>query len=123
MPSRYQKGRFLGKVGFLPFYIGKCKSREVQGGFAKCYEVQDLETKETFAANASEILLPRIEHCNVHSRNAKTALDTVQGQDSLQVLRDQTTSICKAEAREYTAETKHIGNFATKTANSMILTD
>ncbi|CAK8997796.1 unnamed protein product [Durusdinium trenchii] len=33
LPSRYQKGRFLGK-----------------GGFAKCYEVQDLETKETFAA-------------------------------------------------------------------------
>lgn len=25
-----------------------------QGGFAKCYEVQDLETKETFAANPSE---------------------------------------------------------------------
>lgn len=33
MPCRYAKGRFLGK-----------------GGFAKCYEVQDMETKEIFAA-------------------------------------------------------------------------
>lgn len=32
-PAKYSKGRFLGK-----------------GGFAKCYEVQDLETKEIFAA-------------------------------------------------------------------------
>ena len=39
LPSRYQKGRFLGK-----------------GGFAKCYEVQDLETKEAFAAAASASL-------------------------------------------------------------------
>jgi len=33
LPARYQKGRFLGK-----------------GGFAKCYEVQDMESKEIFAA-------------------------------------------------------------------------
>eukprot|EP00747_Dinoflagellata_sp_TGD_P165947 gnl/TRDRNA2_/TRDRNA2_188009_c0_seq1.p1 gnl/TRDRNA2_/TRDRNA2_188009_c0~~gnl/TRDRNA2_/TRDRNA2_188009_c0_seq1.p1 ORF type:complete len:991 (+),score=135.87 gnl/TRDRNA2_/TRDRNA2_188009_c0_seq1:67-3039(+) len=33
LPSRYQKGRYLGK-----------------GGFAKCYEVQDMETREVFAA-------------------------------------------------------------------------
>mmetsp|Transcript_25403 Transcript_25403/g.44891 ORF Transcript_25403/g.44891 Transcript_25403/m.44891 type:complete len:604 (-) Transcript_25403:145-1956(-) len=33
LPTRYQKRRLLGK-----------------GGFAKCYEVQDLETKEIFAA-------------------------------------------------------------------------
>jgi len=33
LPARYQKGKFLGK-----------------GGFAKCYEVQDMETKQIFAA-------------------------------------------------------------------------
>lgn len=33
LPARYSKGRLLGK-----------------GGFAKCYEVQDCETKEVFAA-------------------------------------------------------------------------
>mmetsp|Transcript_22543 Transcript_22543/g.52483 ORF Transcript_22543/g.52483 Transcript_22543/m.52483 type:complete len:916 (-) Transcript_22543:164-2911(-) len=33
LPTRYSKGRFLGK-----------------GGFAKCYEVVDMETKEVFAA-------------------------------------------------------------------------
>lgn len=33
LPTRYTKGRFLGK-----------------GGFAKCYEVQDMETREIFAA-------------------------------------------------------------------------
>merc|ERR1719382_648176 len=33
LPQRYSKGRFLGK-----------------GGFAKCYEVQDMETKDVFAA-------------------------------------------------------------------------
>jgi len=33
MPQRYSKGRFLGK-----------------GGFAKVYEVQDMETKAIFAA-------------------------------------------------------------------------
>jgi len=33
LPARYQKGRFLGK-----------------GGFAKCYEVQDMDSKEIFAA-------------------------------------------------------------------------
>mmetsp|Transcript_64108 Transcript_64108/g.111805 ORF Transcript_64108/g.111805 Transcript_64108/m.111805 type:complete len:936 (-) Transcript_64108:122-2929(-) len=33
LPARYSKGRFLGK-----------------GGFAKCYEVQDMESKEIFAA-------------------------------------------------------------------------
>ncbi|CAK0867993.1 unnamed protein product [Prorocentrum cordatum] len=33
LPARYSKGRFLGK-----------------GGFAKCYEVQDMETREIFAA-------------------------------------------------------------------------
>merc|ERR1719215_1203635 len=33
MPQRYSKGRFLGK-----------------GGFAKCYEVQDMETKQIYAA-------------------------------------------------------------------------
>jgi len=45
LPSRYQKGRFLGK-----------------GGFAKCYEVQDLESKETFAAKIvakSSVTKPR----------------------------------------------------------------
>eukprot|EP00418_Pyrodinium_bahamense_P091622 CAMPEP_0179048540 /NCGR_PEP_ID=MMETSP0796-20121207/19761_1 /TAXON_ID=73915 /ORGANISM="Pyrodinium bahamense, Strain pbaha01" /LENGTH=1031 /DNA_ID=CAMNT_0020745011 /DNA_START=33 /DNA_END=3129 /DNA_ORIENTATION=- len=33
LPTRYTKGRFLGK-----------------GGFAKCYEVQDMETREIYAA-------------------------------------------------------------------------
>lgn len=45
LPSRYQRGKFLGK-----------------GGFAKCYEVQDLETKETFAAkivSKSSVTKPR----------------------------------------------------------------
>merc|ERR1740121_1786008 len=36
-PARYAKGRFLGK-----------------GGFAKVYEVQDMETKEIFAAKIVE---------------------------------------------------------------------
>ena len=33
-----------------------CSNAALQGGFAKCYEVQDLESKENFAASASNIL-------------------------------------------------------------------
>ncbi|CAE7386055.1 CCRP1, partial [Symbiodinium sp. CCMP2456] len=55
LPARYQKGRFLGK-----------------GGFAKCYEVQDLETKEIFAAkivSKASITKPRA-HAKLRSEIA-----------------------------------------------------
>ncbi|CAJ1380509.1 unnamed protein product [Effrenium voratum] len=55
LPSRYQKGKFLGK-----------------GGFAKCYEVQDLESKEFFAAkivSKASITKPRA-HAKLRSEIA-----------------------------------------------------
>lgn len=84
LPSRYQKGKFLGKAGhrhaserslklgidtfdawmcrlhylqfgcifLFDFGIAVLLLVPSQGGFAKCYEVQDLESKEFFAARA-----------------------------------------------------------------------
>jgi len=55
LPTRYNKGRFLGK-----------------GGFAKVYEVQDMETKEIFAAKIvakSSISKPRA-HAKLRSEIA-----------------------------------------------------
>lgn len=55
LPARYSKGRFLGK-----------------GGFAKCYEVQDMETKEIFAAkivSKASITKPRA-HAKLRSEIA-----------------------------------------------------
>lgn len=55
LPARYQKGRFLGK-----------------GGFAKCYEVQDMESKEVFAAkivSKASIVKPRA-HAKLRSEIA-----------------------------------------------------
>jgi len=55
LPIRYQKGRFLGK-----------------GGFAKCYEVQDMESKEFFAAkivSKASIAKPRA-HAKLRSEIA-----------------------------------------------------
>lgn len=46
----------FGGIVFLPGELGASWSLFVvhrKGGFAKCYEVQDLETKEIFAASLS----------------------------------------------------------------------
>merc|ERR1719262_1375370 len=55
MPVRYSKGRFLGK-----------------GGFARCYEVQHMETREIFAAKIvqkASIVKPRA-HAKLRSEIA-----------------------------------------------------
>lgn len=43
--KRYQRGRFLGK-----------------GGFAKCYEITDLETKSVLAGK----IVPKVYKYNIH---------------------------------------------------------
>ena len=48
--KRYQKGRFLGK-----------------GGFAKCYEITDLETKEIFAGK----IVPKVNYCAYFKKKLK----------------------------------------------------
>lgn len=43
--TKYKRGKFLGKVRKFYFYIDNF----LKGGFAKCYELEDIETGKIYA--------------------------------------------------------------------------
>jgi polo-like kinase 1 len=48
--TQYSKGKFLGKVGsFFFLFDNKRDFLSFQGGFARCYELIDSNTGQTFA--------------------------------------------------------------------------